>query len=105
MENTITPQLLTALAGVILSLCFEYIPKFHTWYNNLEDTVQRLIMLGSLVLVSAGLYGMACAGWLQMVSPGFQLACNEQGLWGLVSAFVFAMIANQSTYLLSPKKE
>ena len=31
--------------------------------------------------------------------------CDQAGAWGLVQLFIFAAIANQSAYMLSPETE
>jgi hypothetical protein len=99
----ITPQLLAAAAGVLLSILFEYTPKLHNWYNKQPDTIQRLVMLACLFIVSGGLFGIACAGWLAWIAPGLLLACSQQGLVGLVVAFFAALIANQAVFPILPK--
>jgi len=47
-------QLLSAVAGVLLSLLFSYIPGASDWFAALDGTRKRLVMLGALVLVAAG---------------------------------------------------
>jgi Na+/H+ antiporter NhaD/arsenite permease-like protein len=101
--STVTSALLIAAAGVLLSVLFEYIPGLSDWYNAKEDSLQRLIMIGCLVVVSGGLYGLSCAGYLQFIAPSLSLSCDQQGLIGLLVAFFSALIANQSTFAILPK--
>ena len=90
---------LAALAGLILSLLFSYVPGLSDWYEPLEQTKKRLIMLGLLVVVAAGVYGLSCGPTnLQFVT------CDKAGVMALISAFITAMVANQATYELSPRK-
>ena len=98
-----TPQLLSSLAGITLSLLFSYIPGLSSWYETLTATYKRLVMLFLLALTSVASFGLSCLGWL----PYFNLdiACTEQGAVELLSAFVLALVANQSTYLITPKTD
>ena len=91
-------QLLTSLAGIGLSLIFSYAPKVNDWYKAKEPTFKRLFMLGALVLVSAGSFGLACADWFNI-----NLTCDQAGVEVLLSSFVLALVANQSAYAISPK--
>lgn len=94
-----TAQVLSAAAGIVLSLGFSYVPKLAPWYDAQEGTTKRLIMLGLLALVSVGVFGISCAGWFN-----FNITCDQAGIEELVSAFFLALVANQSTFLITPKK-
>ena len=91
-----TEQLLATISGIILSLGFEYIPKFNDWYNALVDSKQKLIMLGALLLASGGVFALACLGRSDLVT------CDINGVWKLAELFILATIANQTTHRLSP---
>lgn len=93
-----TPTEITAIAAVILSVLFEYVPGLSTWYNALTDTKQRLVMLGVLFVTVAGAFGLSCAGWLDA------WPCTQAGAKDAVFAFVLALAANQATYTILPKK-
>jgi hypothetical protein len=90
-------ELLAAIAGILLSLLFSYVPKFADWYNPLDGTKKRLVMLGLLVLAAGGTFGLSCDKIVQGVT------CDMPGAIQLVSAFIFALIANQSTNSISPE--
>lgn len=114
-----TTETLTLLAGSLLSLGFSYIPGLSGWYNRLGEggeagsdggadrqrsdggTSKRLVMLALLVLVAAGAFGLACSGW--GTTLGLALTCDQPGAAGLVRALALALIANQSTYAISPR--
>jgi hypothetical protein len=98
-----TPELLIAIAGVIVALVFEYFPVLARKYNGLQDDIQRLIMLGVLVVVSGGVYGLACSGYGAYF--GLSLVCGEAGILELVRAFIIALITNQSVHRILPKYE
>ena len=86
-----------AVAGVVASLVFEYIPGVSAWYNGLEDNWQKLFMLGILAAVVAAAFALSCAGWENIY------ACDEIGAKEAVYAFVAALVGNQAAYLVSPK--
>jgi hypothetical protein len=102
-----TPDEISSTAAIFLSLFFAYIPRLNTWYEGLDNqpnggAYKRLIMLACLLVISGGAYGLACAGWLATLF-GVQLVCSQAGLLGLERSFVFAVITNQATFLISPK--
>jgi hypothetical protein len=96
-----TPELLSSVSGIILSLLFSYLPGLSTWYETLTATYKRLVMLALLALTSLSAFGFSCLGWLPYFN--LNLACDQKGGVELLTAFVLALVANQSTYLITPK--
>lgn len=93
---------ISLIAGTLLSLVFSYIPGAREWFAQFEPTVKRLFML-VLIIVSAGVvFGLACLGW--GMELGISLSCDQAGLLGLVKQIVIAIIANQSVYAISPRR-
>lgn len=90
---------LSMIAGTVLSLLFSYVPGLKGWYEKLSADFKRLVMLVVLLVTSGAIYGLSCAGWLDMV------ACDKEGLIGLVNIFFAALVANQATYLISPERK
>jgi hypothetical protein len=88
---------LSAIAGVILSLVFAYIPGLSGWFDAKAPTEKRLLMATVLLVTVAGIFGLSCANVLGVAS------CDKPGVLGIVSALIAALVANQSTYLISPK--
>ena len=97
-----TPEFLSALVAILLSLLFSYIPGFETWYSPLEGVTKRLIMLALLFLVSLVSFGLTCAGWAGSLQ--LSLTCDTPSLVTLLRSFVAALAANQSMYAISPRK-
>jgi len=93
-----TSETLSSVFGVVLSLVFSYLPGAEGWYTPLDPNKKRLVMLASLLVITAAVYGLACAGEYS------GLTCDHTGLVAAVKMFVAALIANQATYLISPKK-
>lgn len=92
-------QTLAAVAGIVLSLLFSYVPGMRDWFDALEGTYKRLLMLALLALVSIGIFVLGCAGVVQGIP------CTQDGGWQLVQLFIAAAIANQTAYSFAPKPE
>lgn len=97
MESKMSSELLAAIAGVVLSLAFSYIPGLSTKFAKLQSSTKRLIMAGLLLLVGGAAFGLSCADVFATVT------CDQAGGLGLVSHFIMALIANQGAYTLSPE--
>lgn len=94
-----TTQELSAIAGVLLSLVFSYAPGAKDWFETLTPTFKRLVMLGLLLMATGGVFGLACG---QVVSG--IATCDRAGAIELARIFVTAVVANQSAFLISPKR-
>lgn len=90
-----TTDLISTIAGSLLSILFSYVPGLATWYNTLTSDYKRLVMLAALLLVTGGVLVGQCAtatGWV----------CSQATITEALRVFVMALIANQSTDRLSP---
>lgn len=103
---------ISTAAAAILSLLFSYLPGLSDWYANLGSgpqgddggTRKRLVMLALLVLVAGATFGLTCAGWGDLLNgAGIALRCDRPGLVELLRALVFAVMANQSVYKITPR--
>lgn len=94
-----SPEELSAIAGAVLALLFQYVPWLNTWYGGLSSLAKRLIMVGLLAVVSAGVFGAACIGLGDFL--GIAVVCSGEGAWDLILVFIAAIVANQGTYLLA----
>jgi hypothetical protein len=92
-----TPEQISAIAGALLALIFEYFPKVSDWYNGQDEGVKRQIMLGLMVLAVGGAFGLSCAGLLNT------FVCTWMGAWDAVLALVAAIMANQGVHLLTKR--
>ncbi len=95
MEVKVTPELLSAVAGALLSLLASYFPKFAPWFQGLEPPKKRQVMALLLLGVTAIIVGLSCGGIIQGVQ------CSQNGIVSMVWAYILALVANQSTYSIS----
>lgn len=94
-----TPEMIAALVGIIVSLALEYIPKFKDWYNSKTDTEQKLIAVGIGFIVVEGAFGLGC---LSLIVPYWP--CTWAGEWVAFQALIAFVLANQTVYALFLKK-
>ena len=94
----LTPEFLAAVAGVVLSLGFSYVPGLRTSFAGLMPEIKRLVMLALLFVVTIVLTLLTCNG---VIETG--IACDQNGIVRIVWTFILAMIANQTTYQISPQ--
>jgi hypothetical protein len=94
-----TVEQLSAIAGIILSLAFSYVPGLSDWYGGQDPAVKRLIMAGLLLVVAVGALVLSCANIIADVE------CTQAGLLSLIGTFIAALIANQAVYLISPHRK
>lgn len=96
-----TPEFLVLAFGVLLSLAVSYIPGLSTAYDKLDGNLKRVIMLGGVVVIGVGVYGLNCAGVSFTGVPAVE--CSQAGALGVVEAIIKAAIANQAAFALTPK--
>jgi hypothetical protein len=92
----ITPEMLVGLGAVVLAVLFDWVPKLQTWYDNLGNGQKRGLMAGLLVILTGGVFGLRCAGWIQ---TGW--ACNGDGIQNAVYLLVLAVAINQGFHSLT----
>lgn len=84
---------IAAVAGLVLSLAFSYIPGLKDWYDRLTPTPKRALMALALIVVTAALLAYKCRA--------------ESGCYGVnfetyVAALIASLVTNQSTADISP---
>ena len=95
-----TAEVLSAIAGIVLSLLFSYVPGLSTKFAGLSKEAKSLIMLGILAVVAGVVYGLSCTSW--GAAWNISITCDQAGAQKLIGAFIAALVANQATYLISP---
>jgi hypothetical protein len=101
--STITPEEISAAAGILLSLGFSYIPGVQKRFAELDPTHKRLVMLGLLLACALCVFGLSCAGPGFPPGPWPAFTCDRDGAWELARVFVAALIANQAAFSISPR--
>jgi hypothetical protein len=96
---TLEQVLAFAVTGTVVSLVLEYFPKLNVWYNAQPDRIQKLLILGSGLVVVLGAFGLSCAGLL----VGLPWACTWASVWDVVASYLAFVFATQGTYLVTPK--
>lgn len=97
MTISLTPEFLTMIVAVLISLLFSYVPGFAGWFNGKPPDLKRVIMAGLLLLVTIVIFILACTNILTGVQ------CTQQGVIELINTFIMALIANQAVDRISPK--
>lgn len=92
-----TAELLAGIAGTVVSVLFSYLPGLSGAYDALDNTTKRLVMAGVLLVVTAAVYGLSCANVFSYFT------CDKAGIFKAVEIFIAALVANQATYLVTPK--
>jgi hypothetical protein len=94
-------ELLSGIAGVVLSLAVAYLPGVDAWYAAKDAKGKAQIMAVLLVAVSLVIFALAC---LKLAADlGLGVMCDRVSLVGLVKILVAALVANQSAYMLGVK--
>lgn len=88
-------DLLSYVAGVLLSLAFSYFPGAEKWFKTLDGTQKRLVLLAALSLSAVGLFAWGCA------QPGV-VTCDTNGALKMFQLLVQAAIASQAVYTATP---
>ena len=99
LQTDLTPEALAAIAGVVLSFGFSYIPGLNVWYAALDGVHKRLIMAILIIVVGLAAFGLTCAGILNAGIP-----CAQEGVVKLIWLIIVALMANQSAFMITPQK-
>ncbi len=92
-----SPELLASLFGVALSLILSYIPGLSLRWAVLPSDYKRLIMAGGMFLIAAGVYLGGCYNVISFVT------CDTAGFVGLFQVYLYALVANQTAFAVSPQ--
>lgn len=97
-----TIELLSGIVGVVLSLVFSYVPNLKSLFDKLPSDQKRLVMLGSVCLVSLALFGLACSPLA--ADLGIPLGCSKSDAISLLRITLAMLVLNQTAYSVSPRK-
>lgn len=95
-------NVLVITAGILLSALFSWVPRLNVWFNALTDNNKRLVMFLSLAAAVGAIFGAGCANF---VIPGVTLSvtCDQSGFKELAQLLAYAVVSNQTAFLLLPK--
>jgi len=96
-EIGLNADVLSGMAGMVVSLACSYLPGLSERWDALEGVWKRFIMAMTLVALSGIIAGLSCAGALSGVE------CSRNGAWAVLSALFSALVVNQSVYALAGK--
>jgi hypothetical protein len=89
--------LISAAAGVILSLATTYYKPLATWfYTKIPADLRGLSMFAVSVLGALAVFGLSCSTLFSFV------ACTGASAVELVRALAVMFVLNQATYLATP---
>ena len=96
-----TSETLVSISAIVLSLLFSYIPSLAEKFDALDGAYKRLVMLGLLVVVSATIFALSCTEYAMQL--GINVSCTSEGAIGLLKLLIWAVMANQTAYAITPK--
>ena len=97
IPTNITPELLASLAGVLLTLILSYVPTLNVKYAAMSAQTKSLINLGCLLAIAVGIVLLSCTNVMAII------ACQKADLIVFVQTFIFAMIANATSFTVLPQ--
>ena len=86
----LSADVFAGLAGLILSLAFNFVPGLREWFAAKSDVVKSDVMLLCLVLAAGGIAAVSCFGLWSVIT------CDKPGFLNLAGIFLSALVANQS---------
>lgn len=97
---------LWAFVGGLVSLIADYVPAFNKWFHGMKPNSQRGWMAIFLLLTSIALVVLSCYdATADMISRYVVIVCDKGGILDVVEVFVFALIGNQATFLITPSRK
>jgi len=90
---------LSALAGIVTSLLFSYVPGLREWFDPLIGDTKRLLQLSVAFVVAWAIFGLSCAEVLSTFT------CDWPGILEVTRLIVAFLVANQTTYSLTPRSK
>ena len=100
--STFTPETLSILFGILLSVLCSYAPWVKTKWNAFDGDTKRVVMLVGLFVITLVIFGASCTTFKDSFPILGAVSCTQNGAIDLFKLFVAAVVANQSAFLLSP---
>jgi hypothetical protein len=93
----LTSEMISAFGGILLSLILNYVPGLNVKFAALSSEIKSAIVAGSLVVIGVLVALSSCGNLWVWIS------CDQVGFMKLAQCILFALIANQGIYKLSPQ--
>ena len=90
-----TQEMIALVAGFVISILVEVIPRFKTVWSKWKW--QRASLLGLFVVVALGAWTLSCTA--DLIIPGIYL-CTMQGVLDTLIMGLVAFTGSQATYLV-----
>jgi hypothetical protein len=101
-SNQFTPEMLAVMFGILLSLVLSYFPIIKTKWAAFDGDVKRVIMLVAFAVITLAVFGLSCTTLKDSFGLLASVSCTQAGAIELFKIFIAAVIANQTTFMLSP---
>lgn len=95
-----SPEVLSAVAGALLSVLMNYIPGLSAAFDRMSADRQRLVMALMLLLAAIGTAVWTCTS---PEAGGLSICLGATNWRAVIQSFVFALMANQAADRISPK--
>lgn len=80
---TLTLSMISAAAGIIVSLVFTYFPKLNTWFGAKSELYKQGFMALAGLLFSFAVFGLSCGKIISLNLPCTTIgATNVLWMWG-----------------------
>lgn len=100
-----TIELFSIIAGAVLSWILDNFPKVRDWFGGKTSKEKVWIVRGFLVLLAAAIVGLQCWEVTAGLVPNLKnITCDEDGLTAFIIVLFYALIGNQSWFLLNTKR-
>jgi len=96
-STELTPEMLAAAVGIVLTVAGMYVPKFNEWFASLDPTVQRLGMGLATIALAAGAVVLSCQAVIVFVT------CTQVSIVSVAWSVLLALIANQGIWQVLPR--
>ena len=92
-----TPALFATLSAALISLAFEKFSFLQDDFNQLPNNTKRIIMVGFMVVLVYGAFGLSCLAWLAA------FLCTGAGALSALQVLILAIAANQGVFFATKR--
>lgn len=89
-------DLILSLVGIFTSLIYANLPGVKRWFEQLPSDYKPLVNLATIFVVAVGVLVYNCRG---------DGACYAANYEAAIRSFIFAVISNQTTYMVGVRQQ